>query len=176
MNTACHQVREWERCGLRLPCISVNLSVKQLEHGNIVEMVSRILQETGLHSLRLEPEVTESAIMNNDQALALLDDLCEFGVELAIDDFGTGYSSLSYLRRLPIQKLKIDRSFITDVTTDASREAIVRAIIALANALGINTIAEGIENETEAGFLDAVKPRDTSMAAHYRQTLSLLLG
>ncbi len=153
LKTACHQVTEWERCGLKLPCISVNLSVKQLEHGNIVEMVSRILQETGLHSLRLELEVTESAIMNNDQALALLDDLRGLGVELAIDDFGTGYSSLSYLRRLPIQKLKIDRSFITDVTADPSREAIVRAIIALANALGLNTIAEGIENETEANFL-----------------------
>ncbi|MEI6209627.1 MAG: EAL domain-containing protein [Desulfuromonadales bacterium] len=153
LRTACHQVKEWERNGLKLPRISVNLSVKQMEHGSIVEMVNRILEETGLHTLMLELEVTESAIMNNDQALTLLDDLRRLGVELAIDDFGTGYSSLSYLRRLPIQKLKIDRSFITDVTADASREAIVRAIIAMANALGLNTIAEGIENETEADFL-----------------------
>ncbi len=153
LRTACRQVKEWEKTGFTLPCISVNLSVKQLEHGDIVEVVGRVLEETGLSSLRLELEVTESAIMKNEKALDFLDGLRAIGVELAVDDFGTGYSSLSYLRRLPIQKLKIDRSFITDVTAEPSREAIVRAIIALANALGLHTIAEGIETEAEAKFL-----------------------
>ena len=153
LRTACLQVKEWEKVGFTLPCISVNLSVKQLEHGDIVDIVRRVLEETGLSSLRLELEVTESAIMKNEHALDLLDGLRAIGVELAVDDFGTGYSSLSYLRRLPIQKLKIDRSFITDVTAEPSREAIVRAIIALANALGLHTIAEGIETEAEAQFL-----------------------
>ncbi len=153
LRSACRQVKEWEKAGFNLPCISVNLSVKQLEHGDIVDIVSTVLEETGLSSLRLELEVTESAIMKNERALDFLDGLRAIGVELAVDDFGTGYSSLSYLRRLPIQKLKIDRSFITDVTAEPSREAIVRAIIALANALGLHTIAEGIESESEAQFL-----------------------
>ena len=153
LRSACRQVKEWEEAGFKLPCISVNLSVKQLEHGDIVDIVNRVLEETGLSSLRLELEVTESAIMKNERALDFLDGLRAIGVELAVDDFGTGYSSLSYLRRLPIQKLKIDRSFITDVTAEPSREAIVRAIIALANALGLSTIAEGIETEAEAQFL-----------------------
>lgn len=153
LRTACRQVKEWEEAGFSLPCISVNLSVKQLEHGDVVDVVGRVLKETGLSSLRLELEVTESAIMKNEKALDFLDGLRAIGVELAVDDFGTGYSSLSYLRRLPIQKLKIDRSFITDVTAEPSREAIVRAIIALAAALGLHTIAEGIETEAEAQFL-----------------------
>lgn len=153
LRSACRQVKEWDEAGFRLPCISVNLSVKQLEHGDIVDLVTRVLAETGLSALRLEMEVTETAIMKSERALNFLDGLRALGVELAVDDFGTGYSSLSYLRRLPIQKLKIDRSFITDVTAEPSREAIVRAIIAMANALGLHTIAEGIETEAEALFL-----------------------
>jgi predicted signal transduction protein with EAL and GGDEF domain len=153
LRTACLQVKEWEQTGLKLPSISVNLSVRQLEHGNIVDIVSCVLQETELPSQQLELEVTESAIMKNERALDFLEGLRALGVELAIDDFGTGYSSLSYLSRLPIQKLKIDRSFVTNVTDDPSREAIVRTIIALAQALGLRTIAEGIETETEAQFM-----------------------
>ena len=153
LSTACHQVKEWDRLGFRLPRVSVNLSVKQLEHGNIVDTVCRVLAETGLASSRLEMEVTESAIMKNERTLGFLSGLRKLGVVLSVDDFGTGYSSLSYLSRLPVEKLKIDRSFVTDVTTNPTQEAIVRAIIALSNALGLSTIAEGIETEAEAQFL-----------------------
>ena len=153
LRTACLQVQEWDRAGLNVPYISVNLSVKQLEHGDVVDSISRVLAETGLTASRLEMEVTESAVMDNERVLNILNGLRLLGVQLAVDDFGTGYSSLSYLRRLPIQKLKIDRSFISDVTTEPSREAIVRAIIALSNALGLHTVAEGIETEAEANFL-----------------------
>ncbi len=153
LRSACQQIKEWDEAGLCLPCVSVNLSVKQLEHGDIVDIVTRVLNETGLSNLRLEIEVTESAIVKSDRALDFLNGLHALGVKLAVDDFGTGYSSLSYLRNLPVQKLKIDRSFITDVTAEPSREAIVRAIIALATALGLNTIAEGVETDAEAQFL-----------------------
>lgn len=153
LRTACRQMIEWDAQGLHLPSIAVNLSVRQLERGDISEVVSRVLGETGLPASRLELEVTESAIMKSDQALVHLDKLRALGVELSVDDFGTGYSSLSYLRRLPVQKLKIDRSFIINVSCEPSREAIVRAIIALAKALGMCAVAEGIETEEEAEFL-----------------------
>jgi len=153
LRTACQQLKEWDTCAFNVPNVSVNLSVKQLEHSDIIDIVSRILEETGLPSSRLELEVTESAIMNNQRALGNLDGLRALGIVLSVDDFGTGYSSLSYLRRLPVQKLKIDRSFVSKVTAEPSREAIVRAIIAMADALGLRTIAEGVESESEAQFL-----------------------
>ena len=153
LRTACRQLQEWDSYAINMPCVSVNLSVKQLEYSDIVGIVSRILAETGLPSSRLELEVTESSIMNNQRALGNLDGLRALGVVLAVDDFGTGYSSLSYLRRLPIQKIKIDRSFVSGMTAEPSREAIVRAIIAMADALGLRTIAEGVETESEAQFL-----------------------
>ena len=153
LRTACRQIIAWEAAGFHLPSMAVNLSVRQMDRGDIVDTVTRVLQETGLQPSRLELEVTESAIMKNDQALEQLDSLRALGIELSVDDFGTGYSSLSYLRRLRVQKLKIDRSFITDVTSEPSREAIVRAVIAMAKALGLKVIAEGIETEVEAEFL-----------------------
>ncbi len=153
LRTVCRQVVAWDSQGFHLPSVAVNLSVKQLERGDIVDVASRVLAETGLSPGRLEMEVTESAIMKSERTLSCLDDLRAMGIELSVDDFGTGYSSLSYLRRLPVQKLKIDRSFITDVSGEPSREAIVRAVISLAGALGLRTIAEGIENDAEAGFL-----------------------
>lgn len=153
LRTVCRQVVEWDSQGFHLPSVAVNLSVKQLERGDIGAVVSRVLAETGLSSSRLEMEVTESAIMKSDRTLSCLDGLRGMGIELSVDDFGTGYSSLSYLRRLPVQKIKIDRSFITGVSGEPSREAIVRAVISLAGALGLRAVAEGIETDAEARFL-----------------------
>ncbi|MES2324882.1 MAG: EAL domain-containing protein [Pseudomonadota bacterium] len=150
---SCRQMIRWQEAGLYVPKIAVNLSVKQFERGSIVNMVSDILQETGLGPERLQLEVTESVIMNTGDALVFINDLHSIGVGLAIDDFGTGYSSLAYLKQLPVQTLKIDRSFIKDISTDVNDEAIAIAIIQLGKSLNLSVIAEGVETEEQAAFL-----------------------
>ncbi len=150
---SCRQMIRWQKVGLYVPKIAVNLSVKQFERGSIVNVVSEILQETGLDPSRLQLEVTESVIMNNADGFAFINDLHAIGVGLAIDDFGTGYSSLAYLKQLPVQTLKIDRSFIKDISTDPNDEAIAIAIIQLGKSLNLTVIAEGVETQEQAGFL-----------------------
>jgi diguanylate cyclase (GGDEF)-like protein/PAS domain S-box-containing protein len=150
---ACRQMIRWQEAGLHVPKIAVNLSVKQFERGSIVSMVADILKETGLEPQRLQLEVTESVIMNTGDALVFINDLYSIGVGLAIDDFGTGYSSLAYLKQLPVQTLKIDRSFIKDISTDINDEAIAIAIIQLGKSLNLSVIAEGVETEEQAAFL-----------------------
>ncbi len=150
---ACRQMVRWQEAGLNVPKIAVNLSVKQFERGSIVSMVADILSETGLDPKRLQLEVTESVIMNTGDALAFVNDLHAIGVGLAIDDFGTGYSSLAYLKQLPVQTLKIDRSFIKDISTDANDEAIAIAIIQLGKSLNLSVIAEGVETAEQSAFL-----------------------
>lgn len=150
---ACRQMVRWQEAGLVVPKIAVNVSVKQFERGSIVNMVTEILRETGLEPQRLQLEVTESVIMNTDDAMVLINDLHAIGVGLAIDDFGTGYSSLAYLKQLPVQTLKIDRSFIKDISSDANDEAIVVAIIQLGKSLNLSVIAEGVETREQAAFL-----------------------
>jgi diguanylate cyclase (GGDEF)-like protein/PAS domain S-box-containing protein len=153
LQESCRQMVRWQEAGLHVPKIAVNLSAKQFERGSIVNMVADILRETGLEPQRLQLEVTESVIMNTGDAMVFINDLHSIGVGLAIDDFGTGYSSLAYLKQLPVQTLKIDRSFIKDISTDVNDEAIAIAIIQLGKSMNLSVIAEGVETEEQAAFL-----------------------
>ena len=150
---ACRQMVRWDEAGLAVPKMAVNLSVRQVERGAMTPLVARVLAETRLAPHRLQLEVTESLIMNTGDASAFVHELHALGVDLAIDDFGTGYSSLAYLKQLPVDVLKIDRSFIKDIALDANDEAIAIAIIQLGKSMNLSVIAEGVENEEQAAFL-----------------------
>jgi diguanylate cyclase (GGDEF)-like protein/PAS domain S-box-containing protein len=157
LEQACRQLKCWDLAGLVVPKIAVNLSARQFDRGGLAPTVERVLRETGLAPNRLQLEVTESVIMNTGDAMQYINDLHAIGVELAIDDFGTGYSSLAYLKQLPVQTLKIDRSFIRDISTDAinreNEEAIAIAIIQLGKSMNLAVIAEGVETVEQAAFL-----------------------
>ncbi len=153
LEQACRQMRRWDEAGLVVPKIAVNLSARQFDRGGLAAGVERVLRETGLPAHRLQLEVTESVIMNTGDAMQYINELHAIGVELAIDDFGTGYSSLAYLKQLPVQTLKIDRSFIKDISTDANDEAIAIAIIQLGKSMNLAVIAEGVETGEQAAFL-----------------------
>jgi diguanylate cyclase (GGDEF)-like protein/PAS domain S-box-containing protein len=134
--------------------VAVNLSPRQFREGNLVEVIHRILKDTGCDPSWLELEVTESLLLEDDNAvLTAFCELRKLGITLAIDDFGTGYSALAYLKRFPINVLKIDRSFICDVTTDPDSAELVKAIIAMARSLRLEVVAEGVEREAEEAFL-----------------------
>lgn len=150
---ACAQMRRWDQAGLQVPKMAVNLSVRQFERGSVAPLVAAVLRDSGLQAARLQLEVTESVIMNTGDALDYINDLRAIGVGLAIDDFGTGYSSLAYLSQLPVQTLKIDRSFIQDIARDRNDEAIAVAIIQLGKSLNLSVVAEGVENAEQAAFL-----------------------
>jgi diguanylate cyclase (GGDEF)-like protein/PAS domain S-box-containing protein len=157
--------------------INVNLSARQFNDPKLPQLVSAALRETGLPAQLLELEITEStAMQQTDVTLSTLKKLKDLGVSIAIDDFGTGYSSLAYLKRFPVDKLKIDRSFVADITKMKEQRAIVEAIVALAHALGLKVIAEGVENDAQRKFLRgcgceyiqgfaAGKPADADRAA-----------
>jgi diguanylate cyclase (GGDEF)-like protein len=150
----CSQARAWEAAGLGTVRMSVNLSARQLRHDGIVDTVRAILQETGLRPRSLVLELTESMLMEPKGVTGrTIRELADLGVSLAIDDFGTGYSSLSYLKNFPVTALKIDRSFIAGITSDPDDSAITTAIIALASAMELDVVAEGVETEAQAGFL-----------------------
>ncbi len=145
LHTACTQIKAWNNAGYNL-WVAVNLSTRQFQDPNLVSKVIEVLRSTELEPTLLELEITESAAMLNPQAsIEILGRLKAMGVHIAIDDFGTGYSSLSYLKRIPADKIKIDKSFVDGVTNDPDDIAIVRTIIALANTLEMHTLAEGIE-------------------------------
>jgi diguanylate cyclase (GGDEF)-like protein/PAS domain S-box-containing protein len=153
---ACDKMRSWREQGFMLPRIAVNLSGHQLKKAGFVEMVRHVLRETGVEPGWLELEITESFIMSQaEEAISMLDELKEMGVQLAIDDFGTGYSSLSHLKRLPVHKLKIDRTFVEGIPQDSNDVAIARAVIALGNSMQLSVIAEGVETEQQQDFLRA---------------------
>jgi EAL domain-containing protein (putative c-di-GMP-specific phosphodiesterase class I) len=134
--------------------INVNLSARQFTDPKLPQLVSHALRESGLPSELLELEITEStAMQQTDATLSTLRKLKDLGVSIAIDDFGTGYSSLAYLKRFPVDKLKIDRSFVADIVKMKEQRAIVEAIVALAHALDLKVIAEGVENDAQKKFL-----------------------
>lgn len=154
LREACAQNRTWQDAGLPKLKMGVNLSAAQFRQGNLPETIAAALAETGLDADSLELELTESMLMHDaDGATLVLERLCSMGVWLSIDDFGTGYSSLSYLKRFHLDTLKIDRSFVRDLSVDADDAAIVRSIIVLAHSLRLNVIAEGVETADQLAFL-----------------------
>jgi len=150
LRETCAQVRRWRALGLDPVPVAVNLSARQFRDARLAATVAEILRETDCPPSALQLEITESAIMQHaDRALATMRQINDLGVRLSIDDFGTGYSSLSYLKRFPVHKLKIDRSFVRDIDADANDEAIAGAIVALAKQLGLRTVAEGVETQEQ---------------------------
>ncbi len=150
----CRQIAEWDaQSVLPLP-IAINLSPRQLIEGRITETISRILTDTGTPAARIVLEVTETVMMQEiKKSAAILEELRHLGLQIAVDDFGTGYSSLAYLKRLPINSIKIDRSFVRDVTIDTDDAAITRTIIVMGHNLGLKVIAEGVETKEQMAFL-----------------------
>jgi EAL domain-containing protein (putative c-di-GMP-specific phosphodiesterase class I) len=154
LHSACEHCKQWERDGLPLVPVSVNISAPQFRRSDLLQLVRSALSQSQLDPKWLTLEITESSIMKHaEQTIKTLFELREMGIELAIDDFGTGYSSLSYLKRFPVNKLKIDQSFVRDITVDPNDAAIVSAIIAMSKQLGLKTMAEGVETEEQLQFL-----------------------
>ncbi len=154
LRTACRDVKDLVDKGAQLKTLAVNVSAQQLRHPGFCDTLRNILQETGFDPTKLELEITESTLMGQGTApLSILEALKALGVSIAVDDFGTGYSSLSYLQKLPIDKLKIDRSFVSDLESGAAAQAITAAIIALAKSLKLDVLAEGVEKQFQLDFL-----------------------
>jgi diguanylate cyclase (GGDEF)-like protein len=158
LNEACRQIRRWFDAGLAPRHTSVNVSAVQLNRGGLVASVKEALACSGIPPERLELEITESFILADyERSSSALADLRKLGVRLSIDDFGTGYSSLAYLQQLDVHKLKVDMSFVRDMTTNSGKASIVRAIVALGHSLGLDVIAEGVEESGQARCLRAMQ-------------------
>ncbi len=154
LRTACRQARKWQDDGLPAVTVAVNVSAVQFRQQGFCELIKGVLRETGLAARCLELELTESLLLANaDVTLSVLRELKSMGLTLAIDDFGTGYSNFTSLRQFGVSKLKIDRSFISDVATNPDDSAITAAIISMARSLRLKVIAEGVENEAQMSFL-----------------------
>lgn len=158
LHEACRQIKLWSTVGLAPRQTAVNVSAVQLSRGNLVESVRHALELSGIVPEQLELEITESFVMaNRDQSFKSLAEIKALGVRLSIDDFGTGYSSLAYLQQLEVHKLKVDMSFVRDMLTNSSNASIVKAVIALGHSLGLEIIAEGVEEEEQAVHLRALQ-------------------
>jgi EAL domain-containing protein (putative c-di-GMP-specific phosphodiesterase class I) len=155
LRTACEQIQRWQAGGLPIVKVAVNISARQFdEPKDFAEDVTRLLNSIGLDPRYLELEMTESMLLKNvDENVAVLRKLGMLGTSLAVDDFGTGYSSLAYLKQLPIDTLKIDRTFVRDIETDADDAAIIKAIIAMAHSLDLRVTAEGVETQGQLAAL-----------------------
>ncbi|KIQ56349.1 putative bifunctional diguanylate cyclase/phosphodiesterase, partial [Pseudomonas fluorescens] len=154
LQEACQQARTWQDQGMRPLYLSVNVSAIDFRQRGFVEGIARTLKETGLDPTQLELEITESVLMQNiDTTVAILKAIKQLGVRLAIDDFGTGYSSLSYLQKFPVDVLKIDQSFVGDLSIDSNDAKLVSTIISLGKGLNLHIIAEGVETLAQLDFL-----------------------
>lgn len=153
LQTACRQVKEWQDRGYPISCLCVNLSTKQFFQKKLATTVQKILEETGLSPEHLELEITESTSMVVEDTYHTMQALKDLGIKLSLDDFGTGYSSMSYLKLLPIDRLKIDRSFVRNLTEDKRDAAIVSMIISIASQLDLLVTAEGVETKEQLSFL-----------------------
>ncbi len=151
---SCQQVKQWQDKGFALEKIAVNLSSLQFSQPDLISTIQNTLSATGLSAEYLELELTESIIMKNlESTIKVLEELKNMGISISVDDFGTGYSSLNYLKRFPLDELKIDKSFIVDIDSDAHNAGIVTAIIAMAKSLKLSLVAEGIETEKQLKFI-----------------------
>jgi EAL domain-containing protein (putative c-di-GMP-specific phosphodiesterase class I) len=154
METACRQNKAWHDAGYSDIVVSVNMSARQFQNDSMLDWLSDILTTTGLDPCYLDLELTESILMKNPESMIeILQTLKDMNIGISIDDFGTGYSSLSYLKQFPVSALKIDRSFISNITTDPDDAAIARAVIAMAKSLNLKVIAEGVETLAQLSFL-----------------------
>ncbi|BDI19919.1 hypothetical protein ANSO36C_57210 [Nostoc cf. commune SO-36] len=169
LRTACSQNKTWQDAGLQPMTIAVNLSLKQFRQPKLVEIIAEVLAQTGLEAHFLELEITETtAIEDLDFTRTVLENLQQMGIHISIDDFGTGHSSLSRLQLLPLHNLKIDKSFIQDLTRDVKVAHIIKAIVGLGQSLGLKLTAEGVENEEELEFLKSINCEDVQGFLFYR--------
>lgn len=156
LRTACRQALAWQHSGLPPLVVAVNISAKQFQHPDFLDVVARILSETGVNPDVIELEITESVVMHDAEHVAhILQRLRDMRLKLSIDDFGTGYSSLAYLKRFPIHKIKIDQSFVRNLAPGSGDAAIVEAVIRLGHSMGMTVIAEGVETSVEFDYLNA---------------------
>ncbi|MEM7182708.1 MAG: EAL domain-containing protein, partial [Spirochaetota bacterium] len=154
LRESCRQISLWDSQAIQIPKVAINLSIQQLEKGDVLSEMKKVIQEFAIDTSRLEVEVTESMLMRDkNSSIAILQGICDLGISIAIDDFGTGYSSLGYLKDLPVTCLKIDKSFIRDITHNHSDRAITKGITSLAQSIGLEVVAEGIETKAQEIFL-----------------------
>jgi EAL domain-containing protein (putative c-di-GMP-specific phosphodiesterase class I) len=152
--TACRQAKEWEEAGFSDLHVSINISARQFQEQDLIELVSKVIRETGVDAKKIQLEITESiAMVDVDITVRILNEMNQMGVRVSIDDFGASYSSLGYLKRFPVNKLKIDLSFIHDIPDNKDDSAITAAMIAMGHILDLGVISEGVETHDQLAFL-----------------------